>query len=92
MPDALLAQRQMENLGRGVVALHSATSQAYVSWRLLVTDPTLKRSHAGACGNAVKGLQAMLAHLGHIEASLGPLMHTAGDAQLMGEQILECVP
>lgn len=31
MPGALLAQRQMENLGRGVVELHSATSQAYVS-------------------------------------------------------------
>ena len=34
------AQRQMEPLGRGVVALHSATSQAYVGWRLLATDPT----------------------------------------------------
>jgi fibronectin-binding autotransporter adhesin len=34
-----LAQRQMEKLGRGVVVLHSATSQAYVSWRLLATDP-----------------------------------------------------
>ena len=30
----------MENLGRGVVALHSATTQAYVSWRLLATDPS----------------------------------------------------
>lgn len=34
------AQRQMEKLGRGVVVLHSATSQAYVGWRLLATDPT----------------------------------------------------
>lgn len=34
-----LAQRQMENLGRGLVVLHSATSQAYMSWRLLATDP-----------------------------------------------------
>lgn len=34
------AQRQMEKLGRGVVVLHSATSQAYIGWRLLVTDPT----------------------------------------------------
>ena len=34
------AQRQMENLGRGIVVLHSATSQAYVSWRLLATDPS----------------------------------------------------
>ncbi len=36
----LLAQRQMERLGRGVVTLHSATSQAYIGWRLLATDPT----------------------------------------------------
>ncbi|MEY4386406.1 MAG: hypothetical protein RLY20_1689, partial [Verrucomicrobiota bacterium] len=33
------AQRQMEPLGRGVHAMHSATSQAYIGWRLLVTDP-----------------------------------------------------
>jgi len=33
------AQRQMENLGRGVIVLHKATTQAYVSWRLLATDP-----------------------------------------------------
>ena len=34
------AQRQMEKLGRGVVVLHSATSQAYIGWRLFATDPT----------------------------------------------------
>ena len=50
-----LAQRQMENLGRGVVALHSATTQAYVSWRLLATDPSdvgfnVYRSANGAAG------------------------------------------
>src|ERR1017187_8417466 len=33
------AQRQMENLGRGVIVLHKSTSQAYVTWRLLATDP-----------------------------------------------------
>ena len=49
------AQRQMERLGRGVVALHSATSQAYIGWRLLATDPTdigfnLYRSANGAAG------------------------------------------
>jgi autotransporter-associated beta strand protein len=48
-------QRQMEKLGRGVVALHSATSQAYVGWRLLATDPTdagfnLYRSTSGGAG------------------------------------------
>lgn len=50
-----LAQRQAEPLGRGVVALHSATSQAYISWRLFVTDPTdigfnIYRSANGAAG------------------------------------------
>src|ERR1700712_295874 len=49
------AQRQMEKLGRGVVALHSATSQAYIGWRLLATDPpevgfNLYRSVNGAAG------------------------------------------
>ena len=34
-----LAQRQMENLGRGVVALPQAPGKIYVGWRLLGTDP-----------------------------------------------------
>jgi fibronectin-binding autotransporter adhesin len=33
------AQRQMEPMGRGVVAIHSATTQAYVGWRLFANDP-----------------------------------------------------
>jgi rhamnogalacturonan endolyase len=33
------AQRQMENLGRGVVALHQPDGKVFVSWRLLGTDP-----------------------------------------------------
>ncbi len=33
------AQRQMENLGRGVVALPQAAGRVYVGWRLLGTDP-----------------------------------------------------
>jgi len=32
-------QRAMENLGRGVIALHKSTSQVYVSWRLLGNEP-----------------------------------------------------
>ncbi len=56
-----LAQRQMERLGRGVVALHSATSQAYVGWRLLATDPSdvgfnLYRSANGAAGVKLNAL------------------------------------
>ncbi len=31
--------RLMENLGRGVVATRSASDQAFISWRLLGTDP-----------------------------------------------------
>ena len=34
-----LAQRQMENLGRGVIALRTGTNSVYVGWRLLGTDP-----------------------------------------------------
>lgn len=32
------AQRQMEKLGRGLVVVRHTSSQAYLSWRLLVTD------------------------------------------------------
>jgi fibronectin-binding autotransporter adhesin len=46
------AQRQMENLGRGVIALRSSSSAVYVGWRLLATDPesiafNVYRSQAG---------------------------------------------
>ncbi len=33
------AQRQMENLGRGVVAIHQGGGKVFVSWRLLGTEP-----------------------------------------------------
>ena len=33
------AQRYMENLGRGVVAIRTGGSQVYVGWRMLGTDP-----------------------------------------------------
>ena len=51
------AQRKMENLGRGVVAIHSAANEAFISWRLLGTEPedigfNLYRSTSG--GAAVK--------------------------------------
>ncbi len=55
------AQRQMERLGRGMVALHSATSQAYIGWRLLATDPpdvgfNLYRSANGGAGVKLNSL------------------------------------
>jgi hypothetical protein len=34
-----VAQRQLEKLGRGVVAVRTGTSSVYVGWRLLGTDP-----------------------------------------------------
>ncbi len=51
------AQRQMERLGRGVVAINQGTAKVYVGWRLLGTDPAdlafnLYRSTNG--GKAVK--------------------------------------
>jgi rhamnogalacturonan endolyase len=33
------AQRQMENLGRGVVAVNQGEGKVFISWRLLGTDP-----------------------------------------------------
>src|SRR5580765_850720 len=35
----VLAQRQLEKLGRGVVAMRTGTSTVYVGWLLLGTDP-----------------------------------------------------
>jgi hypothetical protein len=37
---ATFAQKQVERLGRGVVAVRTSTSQVYVGWRLLGTDPS----------------------------------------------------
>ena len=50
---ALHAQRQMEPLGRGVVAMRTSSTQVYVGWRLLGSDPSdlgfnLYRSISGA--------------------------------------------
>src|SRR5690606_38457542 len=33
------AQRHMEDLGRGVVVVRAANDKAFISWRLLATDP-----------------------------------------------------
>src|SRR5438874_12714243 len=34
-----MAQRHMENLGRGIVAINKGGGEVFVSWRLLGTDP-----------------------------------------------------
>lgn len=56
-PGTVLAQRQTEKLGRGVVALRISSTQTYISWRLLGDDPdtvafNLYRSIGG--GSATK--------------------------------------
>ena len=38
-PEKALAQRIMEKLNRGVIAVVSGTDSVFVSWRLLTTDP-----------------------------------------------------
>ncbi|MCC9135573.1 hypothetical protein ACFSKU_13315 [Pontibacter silvestris] len=38
-PDAALAQRHMEYLDRGLVAVHTGGDSVYVGWRLLGTEP-----------------------------------------------------
>ena len=52
---AARAQRQMENLSRGVVAIQQADGKVFVSWRLLGTDPeniafNLYRKSEGGAG------------------------------------------
>ncbi|MBC8052271.1 MAG: T9SS type A sorting domain-containing protein [Sphingobacteriaceae bacterium] len=37
---SVFAQKQVERLGRGVVAVRTSASQVYVGWRLLGTDPS----------------------------------------------------
>lgn len=39
LPTSLFAQREMESLGRGVVAIHMPGDTVFISWRLLGTDP-----------------------------------------------------
>jgi fibronectin type 3 domain-containing protein len=36
----LFAQRQVEDLGRGVIAVRKSSTEAFISWRLLGLDPT----------------------------------------------------
>src|SRR5262245_55273378 len=38
--ESATAQRMMENLGRGVVAVRRNSTQVYIGWRLLGTDPS----------------------------------------------------
>ena len=58
--ESAFAQRQMERLGRGVIAIKSSSTQVYVGWRLLGNDPSdvafnLYRSANGAAAVKVNG-------------------------------------
>ena len=62
-PTTAHAQRQMENLGRGVVAINQGSGKIYVSWRLLGTDSdelafNLYRTNGPATTNAPVRLNA----------------------------------
>ena len=39
VPPAVMAQRQMEKLNRGVIALRKGPDSVYIGWRMLGTDP-----------------------------------------------------
>src|SRR5688572_6502688 len=39
LTNGILAQRQMERLNRGVVAVRKSNSHVYIGWRLLANDP-----------------------------------------------------
>src|SRR5262245_27629144 len=39
LTNEIFAQRQMENLGRGVIAVRQPDNKVFVSWRLLGIDP-----------------------------------------------------
>ena len=39
MAGSTLGQRQMEQIGRSVIAMRTSEGSAYVGWRMLGTDP-----------------------------------------------------
>ncbi len=57
LPRPLSAQRQMEHLGRGLVAIHQGGGKVFVSWRLLGTEPeglAFNLYRTNGAGEAVK--------------------------------------
>jgi rhamnogalacturonan endolyase len=56
----LLAQRQTEQLGRGLVAIHEGEGRVFLSWRLLAEDPPATGFHVyrRAAGGAPEKLTA----------------------------------
>ena len=57
VPTEAFAQRQMERLGRGVVAVNQGDGKVFISWRLLGNDPeatafNLYRAASGATASS----------------------------------------
>ena len=81
--DSLLA------VERGMLSVRDELTAAVARLSHLVLDPTLTKKQAGECGRALVGLQAMLAHLGAVEAMTRHTMGEAGETFLWGEECYE---
>ena len=68
----LRAQRQMEALGRGVVAMRTSSTQVYIGWRLLGGDPSdlgfnLYRSIGGGAAARLNGSTPITASTNYLD-------------------------
>ena len=68
----LRAQRQMEALGRGVVAMRTSSTQVYVGWRMLGDDPSdigfnLYRSIGAAAATKLNGSTPITASTNYLD-------------------------
>ena len=66
------AQRQMENLGRGVIAMRTSSTQVYVGWRLFGNDPAslgfnVYRSINGAAATKLNGATPITASTNYLD-------------------------
>lgn len=81
--DSLLA------VERNMLAGRDELTAAVARLSHLVLDPTLTKKQAAECGRALVGLQAMLSHLGAVEAMTRHTMGAAGETFLWGEECYE---
>jgi hypothetical protein len=81
--DSLLA------VERNMLAVRDELTAAVARLSHLVLDPTLTKKQAAECGRALVGLQAMLSHLGAVEAMTRHTTGEAGETSLWGEECYE---
>ena len=86
---AARAQRQVEQLGRGVVAVRPNSTQVYIGWRLLGDDPAevgfnLYRSIGGAAATRLNGSTPITASTNYLD--------TPGSTALAGTIAYYVVP